>query len=190
MKTEIALGLALGLIAIQPASAQYLGSNPAGPYIGAALGAQFVEDDDAFDYDDGGSIDVQLGYRANDNLRFELEAGALGADIENSFDDDTLVIGRATVGIYYDFQNSDNLVVPYIGAGIGVAGVAIDEDDVDDEDLESEFTWHADAGIALNFNPHIALVPSYRYTWVDNSADVTESSVNSHAVRVGLRLSF
>ena len=189
MKTEIALGLALGLIAIQPASAQNLGSNPTGPYIGAALGAQFFEDDDAFDYDDGGSIDVQLGYRANDNLRFELEAGALGADIENSFDD-TLVIGRATVGIYYDFQNSDNIVVPYVGAGIGVAGVGIDVDDDDDVDLESEFTWHADAGVALNLNPYIAIVPSYRYTWVDDSAGVTDGSVTSHAARVGLRISF
>ncbi len=188
MKTEIAVGLALGLIALQPANAQSTGSNPTGPYLGAALGAHFYDDDDAFDFDTGGSIDAQLGYRVNDNIRIELEAGATGAEVENS--DDTLVIGRATVGLYYDFQSSDNGIVPYIGGGLGIAGVAIDDDEGNDEDLEDEFTFHADAGVSLNLNPHFAIVPSYRYTWTDNSKDVTANSVSSHAVRVGLRLSF
>ena len=188
MKTEIALGLALGLIAVQPAGAQSTGSNPTGPYLGAALGAHFYDDDDAFEFDNGGSLDAQLGYRVNDNIRLELEAGANGAEVENS--DDTLVIGRATVGLYYDFQSSDHGIVPYIGGGIGIAGVAIDDDEGDDEDLEDEFTFHADAGVSLNLNPYFAIVPSYRYTWTDNSKDVTVDNVTSHAVRVGLRLSF
>lgn len=188
MKTEIALGLALGLIAVQSAGAQSVGSNPTGPYLGAALGAHFFDDDDAFDFDDGGSLDAQLGYRVNDNIRLELEAGAIGVDVEGS--DDDLVIGRATVGLYYDFQSSDNGIVPYIGGGLGIAGVAIDDDDGDDEDLEGEFTFHADAGVSLNLNPYFAIVPSYRYTWIDNSEDVTANRLNSHAVRVGLRLSF
>ncbi len=186
MKTEIALGLALGLVAIQPASAQSTGSNPTGPYLGAALGVHFYDDDDAFEFDEGGSIDAQLGYRVNDNVRIEFEAGATGADVDGT--DDTLVIGRATLGLYYDFQSSDNGIVPYIGGGLGIAGVAIDDDD--DEDLEGEFTFHADAGVSLNLNPYFAIVPSYRYTWTDDSKDVTADNVTSHAVRVGLRLSF
>lgn len=189
MKTEIALGLALGLIAVQSASAQSIGSNPTGPYLGAALGAQFYDDDDAFEFDQGGSLDAQFGYRVNDNVRIELEAGVSGAEVEE-LDDNTLVIGRATVGLYYDFQSSDNGIVPYIGGGLGIAGVAIDDDQGDDEDLEDEFTFHADAGVSLNLNPHFAIVPSYRYTWIDNSKDVTANSITSHAVRVGLRLSF
>lgn len=189
MKTQIALGLALGLAAIQPASAQYAGSNPTGPYLGLALGAHYYEDDDAFDFDTGGSLGAQLGYRMNDNLRLELEGEATGADVEGSADD-TLVIGRATVSLYYDLQNSDNILVPYFGGGIGIAGVAIDDDQGEDEDLESEFTWHGEAGISLNLNPHFAIVPSYRYTWTDNDEGVTADNVTSHAVRVGLRASF
>lgn len=194
MKKVIALGLplgmALGFAAIQPAYAQYAGSNPTGPYIGAALGLHYFDDDDAVDVDEGGSIDAQLGYRVNDNLRLELEAGAIGAEIDGS--DDNLAIARATIGLYYDFLESDRGIVPYIGAGVGIAGVVIDEDDVDDddEDLEEELTFHADAGVSLNLNPYFAIVPSYRYTWTDDSNGVTDGNITSHAVRVGLRLSF
>jgi opacity protein-like surface antigen len=188
MKTEIALSLALGLAAIQPASAQYAGSNPTGPYLGLALGAHYYDDDDAFEFDDGGSLGAQLGYRLNDNVRAELEAEATGADVDGT--DDTLVIGRATFGLYYDFQSSDYVFVPYFGGAIGVAGVAIDDDRGEDEDLESELTWHGEAGISFNINPHFAIVPSYRYTWTDNGEGVTDNSVTSHAVRIGLRASF
>ena len=151
MKTEIALGLALGLVANQPASAFSTGSNPTGPYLGIGLGVHFYHDDDAFEFDDGGSLGAQLGYRLNDNLRAEIEGEATGAEVDGT--DDTLVIGRATFGLYYDFQSSDHVFVPYFGGGIGVAGVAIDDDRGKDEDLESELTWHGEAGISFNIIP-------------------------------------
>ena len=188
MRIAIALGLALGLATIQPAQAQYRGSNSTGPYLSAALGAHYVDDDDTLEFDDAGSIGVQLGYRINDNVRAELEAEAVGADIDDS--DDTLAIGRATFSLYYDFQSSDHVFVPYFGGGIGFGGVAIDDNQGDDEDLESEFTWHGEAGISFNINPYFAIVPSYRYTWIDNEEGVTEESVASHAVRLALRASF
>ena len=188
MKTEIALGLALGLVANQPASAFSTGSNPTGPYLGIGLGVHFYDDDDAFEFDDGGSLGAQLGYRLNDNLRAEIEGEATGAEVDGT--DDTLVIGRATFGLYYDFQSSDHVFVPYFGGGIGVAGVAIDDDRGKDEDLESELTWHGEAGISFNINPYFAIVPSYRYTWTDNGEGVTDNNVTSHAARVSLRASF
>lgn len=188
MKTPVALGLILGFAAIHPASAQSTGSNPTGFYLGAALGAHFYEDDDVADFDEGGSIGAQLGYRFSDNIRAELEGEATGADVDDS--DDTLIIGRATLSLYYDFQSSDHLLVPYFGGGVGIAGIAIDDDEGKDEDLEDEFTWHAEAGLSFNITPHFAIVPSYRYTWTDNDQGVTADDVTSHAVRVGLRASF
>lgn len=188
MKTELAVGLVLCVAAFQQASAQSIGSNPTGPYLGGALGFQYFEDDDAADVDAGGSISAQFGYRFSDNIRTELEAEVIGAEVDNS--DDTLALGRATLGLYYDLRSSDHLLVPYFGAGLGIAGVAIDDDEGDDEDLKSEFTWHGEAGVSLNLNSSFAIVPSYRYTWVDDSKDVTADPVTSHAFRVGLRLSF
>jgi opacity protein-like surface antigen len=191
MRTTVAFGLIFGLTAALPATAQEIGSNPTGPYLGAAIGADFYDDDDAFDFDDGGSLGVHLGYRFSDHWRAELEGGVTAAEI-NSFDDDVLGIVRGTIGLYYDFKSSDHLLVPYIGGGVGVAGVVIDRESVDDDDeeFEDEFTWHAEAGLSLNLNPHIAIVPSYRYTWTDNSNDLTDDNVTSHAARLGVRISF
>lgn len=190
------LGLALGLAAIQPATAQSADSDPAGSnstgiYAGAAIGIHFFDEDDAVDLNDaGGSIDAQLGYRLNDNLRLEAELGINAVGVENS--DDALAVTRLTAGLYYDFQSSDNVIVPYIGGGLGIAGVNVVDDDDEDgsDDAEAEFTFHADAGVSVNVNPYIALVPSYRYTWTDDSNDVTDDNVESHAVRLGLRVSF
>jgi opacity protein-like surface antigen len=47
-----------------------------------------------------------------------------------------------------------------------------------------------EAGVSLNFNTYVAIVPSYRYTWVDGSSGVTEESLTSHSAQVGLRVSF
>lgn len=185
------LGLILSLAAIQPAAAQSEGSNSSGIYLGAALGAQFFDSDDEVDLNDaGGSIDAQLGYRINDNLRIETELGLSVVGIDDS--DDVLGVSRLTAGLYYDFQSSDNVIVPYIGGGLGIAGVNVIDDDDEDpgDDAETEFTFHADAGVSVNLNPYVALVPSYRYTWTDNSNDVTGDNINSHAVRLGLRVSF
>jgi opacity protein-like surface antigen len=193
MKTLITQGVFLGLAAATalPAAAQDVGSNPTGPYIGAALGLEYYGDDDVAELDPGGSLSLQLGYRFSDNWRAELEGGVTGIGVEGS-DDDVLAIARGTISAYYDFLSSDNLLVPYVGAGVGIAGVGFDFDDVDDddEDFESELTWHAEAGLSLNVSPHFAIVPAYRYTWTDNSEDVTEDSLRGHAFRLGARVSF
>jgi opacity protein-like surface antigen len=192
MKTLIAHGIALGLAATAlPAAAQETGSNPTGPYIGAALGFEYYDDDDAADLDPGGSVSLQLGYRFTDNVRAELEGSVAGVGVNDS-DDDILAIARGTIGLYYDFQSSDHFLVPYIGGGLGIAGVGFDFDanEEDDDDFESEFTWHAEAGLSLNVTPHFAVVPAYRYTWTDNSNDVTADSLEGHAFRLGGRISF
>ena len=192
MKTELALGMALAVVTLQPAIAQSAGSNSTGLYLGAAAGIHFYDDDDVADFDEGGSLGVQLGYRFNDNIRAELEGELTGADVEGG-GGDFLVLGRWTAGLYYDLQSSDSGFVPYFGGGVGVATGEIDDSDEDGEgnlDFDDELTWHAEAGVSLNLNPHVAIVPSYRYTWTDNDEGATEDPITSHAVRVGMRVSF
>jgi len=191
MRPVIALGLFCSLATAMPAAAEHYGTNPRGPYIGATIGAEFFRDDDAFEFGDGASLGAQLGYRFSDHWRVELEGGVSAAEIE-PFNDDLLGIARGTFGLYYDFQSSDHIIVPYIGGGIGIAGVVIDQDAVDDdeEDFENELTWHAEAGLSLNLNPFVAIVPSYRYTWIDNSNGITDDNITSHAARLGIRISF
>lgn len=191
MKSLIAHGLVLGLATALPATAQEAGSNPTGPYIGASLGYDYFDDDDDFEFDGGGTLGLQLGYRFSDNWRAELEGSATGAEIEDT-NDDILGVARGTFSLYYDFQSSDHLLVPYVGGGLGIAGVVVDLEAVDDdeEDLESEFTWHAEAGLSVNVTPNFAIVPAYRYTWTDNSHDVTADNLQSHSFKVGARISF
>ncbi len=192
MKIAIASGLALGLIAVQPALAQSTGSNPSGPYFGGAVSFDYYQDDGDFDFDKGGSLALQLGYRFTDNWRTELEVRGGGVEIDGDDDDDILGIVNGTVSLYYDFLSSDNLLVPYAGAGLGIANVIVDLDNVDDdeEEFEPEFTWHAEAGLSVNFNEHFAIVPAYRYTWIDNSQNVTADNLESHSFRIGARISF
>lgn len=188
MKNYVAIGLALAVAHAQPLSAQDGGDYSTGPYLGLALSADFYDDDDDIDFDVGGSLGLQAGYRMNEHLRTEFELSASGAEIDDS--DDNLFVGRATVSVYYDIQSRKNLFAPYVGAGLGIAGVNISDDDDDDDDLDGEFTWHGEAGVSLNFNTYFAIVPSYRYTWVDDSSGVTEESLTSHSAQVGLRVSF
>ncbi len=192
MKTLIAQGLVLSLTAAAlPATAQDVGSNPTGPYIGAALGFEYYGDDDVADLDTGGSLSLQFGYRFTDNWRAELEGGITGVEVEDD-NDDVLGIARGTISAYYDFLSSDNLLVPYAGAGLGIAGVGFDDDDVDDddEDFKSEFTWHAEAGLSVNVTPSFAIVPAYRYTWTNDRKDVTADNLEGHALRIGARYTF
>lgn len=192
MKIAIASGLALGLIAVQPALAQSTGSNPNGLYFGGAAGLDYYDNDDNFDFDGGASLALQLGYRFSDNWRAQVEANLTGVNLDGGDDDDVLGILRGTASLYYDFLSSDNLLVPYAGAGLGIAGVIVDLEDVDDddEDFEAEFTWHAEAGLSINFNEHFALVPAYRYTWIDDSENVTADNLEGHSFRLGARISF
>lgn len=191
MNTSLfATGLIASLLSVQIASAEERDSNPTGLYLGANLGYDHYNDDDFNDFEDAGSIGLQLGYRWNEHFRTEIELSGSGAELDNS--DDILGYGRLTLGAYYDFLPTNQAFVPYVGGGVGTATVFLDSDGGDDGDEDDGGLWsvHGEAGLALNVNEHFAIVPSYRYTWVEDDTNLLEDDLTSHSFRVGARLSF
>lgn len=188
MNTSLfATGLIASLLSVQMASAEERDSNPTGLYLGANLGYDRYDDDDLNDFEDAGSVGLQLGYRWNDHIRTEFEFSGSGSELDNS--SDNLGFVRLTLGAYYDFLPTNHAFVPYVGGGVGTATVLLDSDDGDDED-GGLWSLHGEAGLALNVNEHFAIVPSYRYTWVEDDTNLLEDDLTSHSFRVGARLSF
>ena len=190
-----------------------LGSNLAhaqqyeqGPYIGLSAGYLWVSDVDGdvsgtdvdVEYDDGFDIGVQLGYKQwiwRFEAEFEygqsgyesIEALGSSADVDGDFD-----ILRWTGSIYYDFDNQSKFT-PYFGGGIGAA--YIDFDDVSigaitvEGSSETYFTAHGEAGLSITLNDQLAVVPAYRYLWL-NSGEAGFDDDIAHLFKVGVRYSF
>ncbi len=186
-KPLFAASLIAGFMSAQLAAAEERDSNPAGVYLGANIGYDKYGNDDVNDFGDGGSIGFQLGYRWNEHFRTELELSGSAAELDDS--DDTFGYGRLTLGAYYDFLPTSQPFVPYLGAGIGTSTVYL-ESDSGDEDTNDLLSLHGEAGLTLNVNEHFAIVPSYRYTWVEDETLLLDDDLTSHSFRVGARLSF
>jgi len=187
-KAVFATSLIASVLSVQLANAEERDSNPTGIYLGANIGYDRYDDDNLNEFGDAGSIGFQLGYRWNDHLRTELELSGSVAELDNTSDDE-LGYTRLTLGAYYDFLPTSEPFVPYIGGGIGTATVFLDSDNGDDDD-DGLWSLHGEAGLTLNVNEHFAIVPSYRYTLVENDTNLLDDDLTSHSFRVGARLSF
>ncbi len=188
-KSMIGLSLIAGLVSIQAAHADDVHSNPNGLYLGANIGAAFLDDDNFNEFEDGGTAGLQLGYRWSDHFRTEIELSGAAAELENSINDDVVGYGALIFGVYYDLQPTHHFLVPYVGGGIGTTTVVLESDNGDEEE-SGLLSLHGEAGLTLNLNEHFAIVPSYRYTWVEDDTAILEDNLTSHAVRVGARISF
>lgn len=179
---RIVLGLLMGSVIVQPAWAEERESNPTGPYVGLTLAAiDLFYDQDDIDFEPSaiaGLVGLQAGYRLNENVRMELE---FSGDA-NASDFGTLRVYRLTLNGYYDFRETDKIVVPYAGGGLGVAQVG--QGDLD------QFTWHGEVGTTININETFAIVPSYRYVGVEPANNVTDEVLTIHSFRLGGRVSF
>jgi opacity protein-like surface antigen len=190
-KVIISLAAIGAALSFPPHAATARDSNPTGLYLGANLGVDFYNDASVDELEDeGGSIGFQLGYRWSERFRTELELSGSATEIEDSADSDDVVgFGRLTLGVYYDFLPTSQALVPYVGGGIGVAGVVVEIDE-EEEDEDGFLSVHGEAGLTLNITEHFALIPSYRYTWVEDDTELLDDDLTSHSVRVGARVSF
>ncbi len=189
-KSILAISLVTtSFMSIQLAAAEERDNNPTGIYLGANIGAAFFDNDDVNKFDDGGvTLGAQLGYRWNDHIRTELELSGSAAGIDNS--DDVLAFGGYNLNGFYDFLPPSEAFVPYIGAGIGYAAIELDSDNGDQDDA-GLLSLHGEVGLTMNVNEHFAIVPSYRYTVIEEDDEgILDDDLTSHAVRVGLRVSF
>ncbi len=155
-------------------------------YVGASGGAAFFFDQSAnvdflgienvadvdFEYDTGFQLAGKFGYRLDTNIKLEAEVAYAAADADRVFSfngqnvttEQELAVWSVTGGIFFDLWPI-NVLVPYVGAGLGYAKVAADNTDVNLDLDQNVFTTFAEAGIPYYVTPSISIVPSLRFSW-------------------------
>lgn len=138
---------------------------------------------------DGPRYDFVLGYRLGKKLRAEAQYLIIS---ENSFDTDktnSKVEYKASAvfaNLIYDFWDmQDNLITPFIGAGIGVGSpnLTLNYDAIKKEADENGFTWQIQAG--LNVKLLNWLIVNVKYTYlsmpgIENSIDSNQLGNNDY----------
>lgn len=181
---------------------------PNAPYFGAGIGLSRLND--ATLSDSTGSIDTDfdtgLGFVASvgytfDSVRAELELGYRKNDIDNfsAFGVSVPASGDVTsksgmVNVYYDFTPKAQLN-PFVGAGIGLAKVEVDNAAVAGINLgdadDTVFAWQLIAGIGYQVSDKAVLDLSYRYfATADPDFSGIEAEYGSHNLFAGLRFLF
>ncbi|QJE73540.1 porin family protein [Aerophototrophica crusticola] len=195
-----AAALAISAAAAVPALAKD------GFYVAPSLGLlvpQSQDYDDGVDtgkveFDNGWTIGAAAGYRFGQfRVEGELAYGEVsGGDFtfngaKSSFDAEQTLFSGTLAG-YYDF-GADG-IQPYVGGGIGFLSADIENVSalgINAGDLGSDtnLTLFGEAGVAIPVGENLAIVPSYRYIWVDDGGDGFDNNT-AHNFRVALRVGF
>lgn len=174
-----------------PAAAQ---SQPGKIYLQLDGGASFLGEADLnggdADYEAGYSLGGRLGSYFAPNARIELDVAYSNNEFDQFDDidlssaalDADLSVITFGVGMYGDLFRS-GAIAPYLGVG---AGGAYKEQDTNfgEDEKATNFTAHVEGGISFDLTPNIAVVPHYRFLWLDNAGD---DELYAHWVRLGLR---
>ncbi len=152
-------------------------SSDAGFMFGLALGMK----NDSF------RLEGEVAYRTNDGDRISGPGGSV------SITGDVTTTSLLANG-YIDIGSSGS-VIPFIGAGLGFANVAIDSPGLAD-DSDTVFAYQFIAGVGFSINPRLMLDLSYKYlgtstpSFSDVVGDEFELDYSSHAVQLGIRYAF
>lgn len=185
-------------LSISPAVADGMNSS-GGWYAGAFAGAAWPNDIDVNGADDlsadtGFAFGGVIGKNVSNNVRVELEVSNWSADAECSgkcsvseFDVDALsILGNAWVDIPVGHE-----VTPYVGGGIGYAGVGLDGGSVDETSWG--FAWQLGAGLRMDVGTNMKLDVGYRYkSAAADSGDYNnvlidrDFDASAHVLQVGL----
>ena len=95
---------------------------------------------------------------------------------------------------YYDLP-VDSPIVPYVGVGLGLANVDVDDVVVDGTAVggadDTVFAYQFAAGATFELDPNFSFDASYRYFATDEpDLDGTEAEYESHNFMVGLLYTF
>lgn len=198
----------LGILAAPAAGQGLLPPGPAdGPYFELSAGYLDLFDVDGDisgidvkgKYDAGFAIGGQLGYKYSVfRLALEFEYGHAGFDsiraLGMNFDvDGDFDIYRGTANVYYDFDNATRFT-PYFGGGLGAAYVDVEDTTIAnsvtvDGESDTYFTAHGEVGLAVAATDQIAIVPAYRFIWIDDGSDGFDDDT-ANLFKVGLRFRF
>ncbi|GIX16952.1 MAG: P44/Msp2 family outer membrane protein [Rhodothalassiaceae bacterium] len=163
----------------------------------------------------GGGIGYAFADQGYGRFRVELEVSYRESSVDKGLlngnpvpfqGDDSSLAGLAM--LYYDVTGISARFIPYVGAGVGIAGV---ESDARFElfgsgvlglggPTDTELAWQAVAGFAVPINRHVAFTLDGRYYATTNPSWTTdlattgsgrfESEFTSWHVTAGFRISF
>lgn len=131
--------------------------------------------------------EIELGYRKNDIDSF----GAMGFSVPASGD---VTSKSVMANLYYDFTPEAQWS-PFLGAGLGVARVEVDNAAVMGIPLgnadDTVFAWQLMAGIGSKLTRSTTLDLSYRYhATSDPDFSGIEAEYDSHNIMAGIRVAF
>jgi outer membrane autotransporter protein len=214
MKKSARIGLVL-VVCMMASLLLISTSFAAGPYMSVQVGSTWVKDAD-FDYDEFFPLEAQFDTGFNVGVAGGHDFGMVRLEAElayreNDFDKiEFPFFGRARASGdisatslmfngYYDLETGSP-VTPYLGAGLGVANVSMNDVKVagvkvvDDDD--TVFAYQIGAGVAFALNEVMALDLGYRYfatadpEFTDRERDDFDFEYKSHNVSLGLRINF
>ena len=183
-----------------------------GFYVGGTLGLASANDSDvsapgysgSFEADLGASLSGIVGYSFENNLRIEGELVSQANELDQSSEYGrkyTLSGDVSSVALmanaYYDFNNKSRFT-PFIGAGIGLATVSLNDlhyvgysHDYDIDDSDTVFAYQFSAGVGFEITERITLDLKYRY-FATNDADIDNGTIeySSNNFYTGIRFSF
>jgi len=176
-----------------------------GPYLSGNLGITMPTDSDISEggvsgeitYDTGVAIGGALGFNF-DVGRLEAELGYKTADIDEvsvnglgsaSANGDWSILSFMANG-YFDF-NLNPAVKPFVMAGIGMANVTLDSNDLDVDDSDTVFAYQVGVGVGFALNNKVTFDVSYRYMGTqDPEIDGVDVEYGSHNILAGVRVKF
>jgi outer membrane protein W len=137
--------------------------------------------DEVVDSDNGPLFGIRAGYDMNLHWGVELVAGWQNSNLES---DATVSRDHTVVAstLQYSFRfDGDQMVVPYVGAGIGGW-----QEDTDNGAAQNEFLFHGVVGLRFRASKHAALMIDVREWFVPwyNPYRRKDVNANSESVQV------
>lgn len=185
-----------------------------GPYVSGNLGLAIDHDTDVTDSTlPGITIDIEsgsglalgaaVGYAYEYNARLEAEIAYQKNDMDKArvFGSAADLTGDASslallLNGYYDFKNASALT-PFVGAGIGIANVEVNDFHVSGSGLRSAsdndtvFAYQVGAGLGYAVNETVTIDAKYRYFKPSNpDFDTTTIEYSSHNIYADIRVGF
>ena len=191
-RSAVACGLVASLVTLASvpgtASAQSVGDL----YWGVFGAAHFTSDNEVENadvtFDPGYAVGGQLGYIFG-SVRAEAEIEYNDSEVDEFGNVDinsNLTILRGTGGLYFDFVGfSQSNILPYAGAGFGIASLEFDGEDLGDDEVG--LTAHGEIGVSFAAAQNFDVVFAYRFEWYDTDIEKVEDDITAHQVRAGIR---
>lgn len=149
-------------------------------------------------YDSGFVGSLASGYDFAGPLRMEIELIRQKNDLEitsynnfsGNFNDGDLKTHSLMFNGFYDIDTG-SAWTPFVGAGMGISKVDINDPGFQDSDDDEVFTYQFIGGVAYTLNEDWSIDAQYRFMGTSEATiDGADFNVNSNNLMLGLRYSF